>query len=86
VTALCPPCKGQPQLGGSAAWKITGSGGNPAPVIFENGTTLLYVSANPCPPNWGNAASGNNCIGVLRAPHWSGPYKLANPLPVMHPE
>ena len=86
VAALCPPCPGQPQQGGSAAWKITGSGGNPAPVMFPNGTTLLYVSANPCPPNWGNAASGNNCIGVLRAPHWSGPYKLANPLPVTHPE
>ena len=86
VAALCPPCPGQPQLGGSAAWMITGSGGNPAPVIFPNGTTLLYVSANPCPPDWGNAASGNNCIGVLRAPHWSGPYTLANPLPVTHPE
>lgn len=56
VAALCPPCPGQTQLlqlDGSAAWKITGSGGNPAPVIFENGTTLLYVSANPCPPGWG---------------------------------
>ena len=50
------------------------------------GTTLLYVSANPCPPNWGNAASGNSCIGVLQAPHWRGPYALANPLAVTHPE
>jgi hypothetical protein len=41
VAALCPPCPGQEQLDGSATWKITGSGGNPAPVIFDNGTTLL---------------------------------------------
>jgi hypothetical protein len=34
----------------------------------------------------GNASPGNNCIGVLKAPHWSGPYQLANPLPVTHPE
>ena len=86
VAALCPPCPGQRQLEQSAAWKITGSGGNPAPVIFPNGTTLLYVSANPCPPDWGNASPGNNCIGVMRAPHWSGPYQLANPVPVTHPE
>ena len=26
VAALCPPCPGQPQLDGSAAWQITGSG------------------------------------------------------------
>lgn len=87
VDALCPPCPGQRQLDGSSAvWKISGSGGNPAPVIFANGTTLLYVSANPCPPDWGNASPGNNCIGVLRAPHWSGPYELANAMPVTHPE
>ena len=42
VAALCPPCPGQEQLDGAATWKITGSGGNPAPVIFDNGTTLLY--------------------------------------------
>jgi hypothetical protein len=26
--------------------------GNPAPFIFENGTTLLYFSAQPCPAKW----------------------------------
>ena len=45
---------------------------NPTPFIFPNGTTLLAVAAFPCPANWGALAP--NCIGLLRADHWSGPY------------
>ena len=71
----------------SNSWLANGnSGGNPAPYFFENGTVLLYISGNPCPPGWGNISPGNNCIGVLRADTWQGPYTVANALPVTHPE
>lgn len=58
----------------------------PAPYIFENGTTLLYYQATSCPAGWGNLAPA--CIGVLRAPHWRGPYDLLfnRDLPIVHPE
>ena len=71
----------------SNSWLTTASsGGNPAPVFLPNGTVLLYVSANPCPPNWGNISPYNNCIGVLKANAWDGPFLAANPLPVTKPE
>ena len=70
----------------TGSWATGGvNGGNPAPLFFANGTALLYFSANPCPPGWGNISPGNNCIGVARAAHWAGPY-TALPLPVTHPE
>jgi hypothetical protein len=66
-------------------WSTSVNGGNPAPFFFENGTVLMYYSANPCPPNWGNISPGNNCIGVARGDSWRGPF-TALPLPVTHPE
>jgi len=72
----------------SGSWATATNGGNPAPLFFKNGSVLLYFSANPCPPHWGNKVPGNNCIGVARADDWRGPYSVAaaNALPVTHPE
>ena len=72
----------------AGSWATAVNGGNPAPFFFVNGTVLLYFSANPCPPNWGNKVPGNNCIGVAVADSWRGPYSVAraNALPVTHPE
>ena len=67
------------------SWARDTNGANPAPFFFENGTVLMYFSANPCPPNWGNKVPGNNCIGVARGTSWAGPF-AALPLPVTHPE
>ena len=61
------------------------NGGNPAPFFFDNGTVLMFFSANPCPPGWGNISPGNNCIWVARGESWRGPF-TALPLPVTHPE
>ena len=61
------------------------NGANPAPFFFANGTVLMYFSANPCPPGWGQASPGNNCIFVARGEHWGGPF-AALPLPITHPE
>ena len=61
------------------------NGGNPAPFFFENGTVLMYFSANPCPAGWGNISPGNNCIWVAKGDSWRGPF-TAEPLPVTHPE
>ena len=36
-------------------WSTAVNGGNPAPFFFENGTVLMYYSANPCPAGWGNS-------------------------------
>lgn len=66
-------------------WATSVNGGNPAPFFFENGTVLMYFSANPCPPHWGNISPGNNCIGVAVGTSWRGPF-TALPLPVTHPE
>jgi hypothetical protein len=66
-------------------WSSSVNGGNPAPFFFENGTVLMYYSANPCPPGWGNASPGNNCIGVAVGTSWRGPF-TASRLPVTHPE
>jgi hypothetical protein len=66
-------------------WSSSVNGGNPAPFFFENGTVLMYYSANPCPKGWGNISPGNNCIGVARGSSWKGPF-TALPLPVTHPE
>ena len=60
------------------------NGGNPAVVIFPNGTTLLYFTATPCPPGWGAVAP--NCIGLARADNWSGPYTVIAPEPITRPE
>jgi hypothetical protein len=73
----------------TGSWAETGgtNGGNPAPLVLPNGTILLYYSANPCPPNWGNSVPTNNCIGVARSTTgMKGPYISANPLPVTAPE
>ena len=72
----------------SSSWASAVNGGNPAPLFFPNGSILLYFSANPCPPHWGNTVPGNNCIGVARGSSWKGPFFVAaaNPLPVTHPE
>ena len=67
------------------SWATDTNGANPAPFFFANGTVLMYFSANPCPPNWGNTVPGNNCIGVARGDSWAGPF-AALPLPVTHPE
>lgn len=57
---------------------------NPTPFIFPNGTTILAVAANDCPEGWGAAP---NCVGLLRADHWSGPYApFGHNRPVVHPE
>lgn len=65
--------------------------GNPAPYIFENGTTLLFFSAQPGPKPAGNAANGSwgmsgTVISVARAEKWQGPYKTISHLPVTRPE
>ena len=68
---------------GSFATAVNGA--NPAPLFFPNGTVLMYFSANPCPPDWGNKSPGNNCIFVARGTSMAGPF-AALPLPVTHPE
>jgi hypothetical protein len=68
---------------GSFATAVNGA--NPAPFFFPNGTVLVYFSANPCPPGWGQKVPGNNCIFVARGESWAGPF-AALPLPVTHPE
>lgn len=57
--------------------------GNPAPFIFENGTILLYYSAQPCPQGWGGTGT---CISVARADSWKGPYTTLGALPMTFPE
>jgi hypothetical protein len=57
---------------------------NPAPYIFENGTTLLFFKGKPCPPGWGNLAP--MCLGVARADTWQGPYTALFSQPITHPE
>jgi len=69
----------------SGGWASSVNGGNPAPFFFDNGTVLMYFSANPCPANWGNINPNNNCIGVARGTSFNGPF-TALPLPVTHPE
>ena len=56
---------------------------NPAPFIFENGTTLLYYRADACPKGWGLAPA---CIGVAIADSWEGPYTSLFTEPITHPE
>ena len=72
---------------GSVAVNLTGTWAtgtsNPAPFIFPNGSTLLFHSAQTCPPSWGLAPS---CIGVAVASSWEGPYTEATALPITHPE
>jgi hypothetical protein len=57
---------------------------NPAPFIFENGTTLLFFRSETCPKNWGALAPA--CIGVARADTWQGPYTSLFENPITHPE
>lgn len=57
---------------------------NPAPFIFENGTTLLYFRSETCPAGWGALAPA--CIGVARADTWQGPYESLFVNPITHPE
>ena len=57
---------------------------NPAPYIFENGTTLLFFRSETCPQGWGNLAPA--CIGVARADTWQGPYTSLFSQPITHPE
>jgi hypothetical protein len=61
--------------------------GNPAPFVFENGTTLLYFSAQPCPDGWDDGNPGaTTCINVARAASWKGPYETIKPLPITSPK
>lgn len=62
----------------------TNSIDNPAPYIFENGTTLLFFRSETCPKNWGALAPA--CIGVARADTWQGPYTSLFTEPITHPE
>ena len=57
---------------------------NPAPFIFDNGTTLLFFRSETCPKNWGALAPA--CIGVARADSWQGPYTSLFVEPITHPE
>lgn len=57
---------------------------NPAPFIFENGTTLLFFRSETCPKGWGALAPA--CIGVARADTWQGPYVSLFTEPITHPE
>lgn len=60
--------------------------GNPAPYIFDNGTVLLYFSAQPCPPGWDDGNKhATTCINVARADNWRGPYTTITPLPITSP-
>lgn len=72
---------------GSVSVNLTGSWAsgtsNPAPLILSNGTTLLYHSAQTCPPGWGLAPS---CIGLARGATWQGPFTEATALPITRPE
>eukprot|EP00041_Stephanoeca_diplocostata_P005449 m.62073 g.62073 ORF g.62073 m.62073 type:complete len:480 (-) comp15790_c0_seq2:80-1519(-) len=72
-----------PSINFTQPWDARGVAGNPAPYIFENGTTLLYYSAQPCPPQWGVEPT---CISVARADHWTGPYTTVGRLPITRPE
>ena len=36
-------------------------------ISSENGTTLLYYTANPCPKGWGMSET---CIAIARADNW----------------
>ena len=56
---------------------------NPAPFIFENGTTLMYYRADACPEGWGLAPA---CIGVAVADTWQGPYTSLGTQPITRPE
>lgn len=62
----------------------TNSIDNPAPFIFENGTTLLFFRSETCPKNWGALAPA--CLGVARADTWQGPYTSLFTEPITHPE
>eukprot|EP00038_Savillea_parva_P028253 m.64003 g.64003 ORF g.64003 m.64003 type:complete len:512 (-) comp8194_c0_seq1:645-2180(-) len=72
-----------PNINFTQDWMGGRVGGNPAPFIFDNGTTLLYFSAQPCPANWGRS---NTCIAVAKADTWKGPYTTVGTLPVTRPE
>jgi len=62
----------------------TNSIDNPAPFIFENGTTLLFFRSETCPKGWGALAPA--CLGVARADTWQGPYTSLFENPITHPE
>ena len=63
-----------------------GLAGNPAPLLLENGTALLYFTATPCPPNSGALAP--NCIAVAKSDNgWAGPYSMMEAKhPITYPE
>lgn len=48
---------------------------NPAPLVLANGTILMYFTGNSdsnrCPHT-------GNCIGMARAPHWTGPWEVVS--------
>lgn len=64
----------------------TALAGNPAPLLLDNGTALLYFTATPCPPNSGALAA--NCIAVAVSENgWSGPFDMRQaPHPITYPE
>lgn len=49
---------------------------NPAPAVLPNGTVVLAFNAGYC-------NGGLETIGLATAPHWSGPYTLLDPAPVL---
>jgi hypothetical protein len=68
----------------TGSW-TTALAGNPAPLIFPNGSAILYFTATPCPPNSGALAP--NCIAAAFADSWEGPYDMrAAPHPITYPE
>jgi hypothetical protein len=59
--------------------------GNPAPLIFPNGSAILFFTATPCPPNSGALAP--NCIAAAYADSWDGPYSMRGAShPITYPE
>jgi hypothetical protein len=68
----------------TSSW-TTGLAGNPAPLIFPNGSAVLYFTAVPCPPNSGALAP--NCIAAAFADSWEGPFDLQGAShPITYPE
>lgn len=76
-------------INNTGAWAELGLVGNPAPLIFANGSVNLYFTGRTCPPPppgrpmWKNPT----CIGVAHAETWDGVYQMyESPLPVTYPE
>lgn len=72
-------------INATGSWAAEGFVGNPAPLVFANGSARLYFTARNCPP--GHGALNGNCIAVAHAESWEGPYDMrAARRPVTYPE